>query len=128
MLRILPAPKSNLKDIRPDLKERLRTAVSERDQMRPILETLEQTITLLEQMIEQENRRYHVAPTSPESSLADFIVQKMQAGLRTKDGLRSVAEEAGYNVDGRSIHLTLVNLIKSGRAVEIGGGEFAASG
>jgi hypothetical protein len=126
MLRILKKPEPNLKDIRPDLRERHRAAVVERDQLRPRLEELDGTIALLEQMIEQENRRFQPAQAAPQDSLPDFLMEKMRVGIRTKESLRALAEEAGYDVDGRSIHLTLVNLIKSGRAVEIGDGQYNA--
>jgi hypothetical protein len=126
MLRILKKPDPQLKDIRPDLRERLRTAMVERDQLRPRLLELEAEIAVLEQMIEQENRRFQPPPSAPEDSLADFLLEKMRLGTSSKDGLRAVAEAAGYDVDGRSIHATLVNLIKSGKAVEFGEGQFGA--
>jgi hypothetical protein len=126
MLRIIKKTESNLKDIRPDLRERHRAAVVERDQLRPRLNELDGTIALLEQMIEQENRRFQPTPSTPQDSLADFLMEKMLYGISSKDGLRAEAEGAGYDVDGRSIHATLVNLIKSGKAVEIGEGQFGA--
>jgi hypothetical protein len=126
MLRILRKPEHNLKDIRPDLRERLRAAVVERDQLRPRLQELEGTIALLEKLMEQENRRFKPAETAPSDPLDVFLLEKMRLGISTKESLRGLAEEAGYDVDGRSIHATLVNLIKSGRAVEIGEGQYGA--
>lgn len=126
MLKILKKPESGLKDIRPDLRERLRAATLERDQLRPRLQELEGTIALLEKIIEQEDERFRPVGTAPSEPLADFLLEKMRRGVNTKDSLRMVAEEAGYEVDGRSIHATLVNLIKSGKAVEMGENQFGA--
>jgi hypothetical protein len=124
MLKILKKPE--MKDIRPDLRERLRAAAVERDQLRPHLAELEAEIALLEKVIEREDRRFRPAGSSPQDSLADFLMENLRRGIATKDGLRAVAEGAGYEVDGRSIHATLVNLIKSGKAVEFNEGEYAA--
>lgn len=126
MLKILKKSEPNLKDIRPDLRERLRAAAVERDQLRPRLQELDGTIALLERLIEQEDQRFRPAGVAPSDSLGDFLLEKMRRGISTKESLRAVAEEAGYDVDGRSIHATLVNLIKSGRAVEIGEGQYGS--
>jgi hypothetical protein len=126
MLKILKKPETHLKDIRPDLRERLRAAAVERDQLRPRLQDLDGTIALLEKLLEHEDRRFKPPNATPTDSLADFLLENLGRGIATKDALRAVAEGAGYEVDGRSIHATLVNLIKSGKAVEIGEGQYAA--
>lgn len=126
MLRIIKKPELQLKDIRPDLRERLRVASVERDQLRPRLVELDAEIELLEQMLQREDRRFQPAGSTPQDSLADFVLENLRRGIATKDSLRAVAESAGYEVDGRSIHATLVNLMKAGRAVEFGEGQYAA--
>ena len=126
MLRILKKPEPALKDIRPDLRERLRGAAVERDQLRPRLQELDGTIALLEKLLEQEERRFKPPNSTPQDSLANFVMENLARGIATKDALRAVAEGAGYEVDGRSIHATLVNLIKSGKAVEFNEGQYAA--
>ncbi|WP_454626540.1 hypothetical protein [Bradyrhizobium cenepequi] len=126
MLKILKKPDIQLKDIRPDLRERIRAAAVERDQLRPRLQELDGTIALLEKLLEQEDQRFRPVGIAPSDSLGDFLLEKMRRGVSTKESLRAVAEEAGYDVDGRSIHATLVNLIKSGKAVETGEGQYGA--
>ena len=125
---MLTATSQNLRDIRPDLRERLRVATAERDHMRSIIETLEATVKLLDQMLAAEERRFGspAAAGEPQESLAEFILATLRASTHTKDSLRFLAEKAGYHIDGRSIHATLVNLTKSGKAEEIRDGEFCA--
>jgi hypothetical protein len=38
-----------------------------------------------------------------------------------KEDLRHSAANAGYDVDGRSIHATTVNLVRGGKVVELNG-------
>jgi hypothetical protein len=131
MLKVSPEPVTQLRDIRPDLRDRLRVATAQRDHMRSTIATLESAVALLEQMLAQEDQRYAAASGSakakPTDSLPDFILETLRAGHRTKDSLRLAAQEAGYEIDGRSVHASLVNLIKRGQAVEKGGGIFAAA-
>jgi hypothetical protein len=130
MLKASPQPETKLRDIRSDLKDRLRVATAQRDHMRSAIGTLEKAVELLEQMLAQEEHNYAAANGSakakPMASLPDFIVDKLGTGHSTKDSLKLAAVEAGYKVDGRSIHATLVNLIKTGRATEIGEGRYGA--
>jgi hypothetical protein len=80
-------------------------------------------------MLAQEEQRYAAANGSPKEKLPDlseFMLDKLRTGHRTKDSLRLAAEEAGYEIDGRSIHATLVNLIKRNEAVEVSEGQYAA--
>jgi hypothetical protein len=81
-------------------------------------------------MLAAEERRFtpeEAAQTKPpEEALPEFIFQSLHKGPLTKDDLRWMANRAGYDVDGRSIHATLVNLLRSGRAVEVSDGQYAA--
>jgi hypothetical protein len=128
MLNLVKTPPASFRDIRPDLRERLRSTSAELDQLQAITENLEKTIQVLEQMLAEEERRF--APEAkkgpPEEPLPEFVMQSLRSGLRSKDDLRWMAEQAGYDVDGRNIHATLVNLIKSGRAVEVSEGQYGA--
>jgi hypothetical protein len=127
MMLSITKPNDGLRDIRPDLRERLRAAKTDRDHMSELIETLNKTVELLEQMLAQEEARYSASTKrAPQEPLPDFVVGRLRAGVQTKDSLRAAAEQAGYDVDGRSIHATLVNLMKTGRAAETGDGEYAA--
>jgi len=128
MLKSSPQPVTQLRDIRPDLRDRLRVATAQRDHMRSAIAGLETAVELLEQMLAQEDQQYAAANGSttakPTDSFPDFMLEKLRAGYSTKDSLRLAANEAGYKVDGRSIHATLVNLLKRGQAVEISEGKY----
>jgi hypothetical protein len=127
MLHIPRSSASGLRDIRPDLRERLRVAKSDLSQVQAMIGTLESTVGLLEQMLAQEEQRYAASEKSvPSESLPEFLLEKLRSGPHTKDVLRWAAEQAGYDVDGRSIHATLVNLIRTDRAVEVREGEYSA--
>jgi hypothetical protein len=130
MLNFVKTATAPFRDIRPDLRERLRSTTAELDQLRAITENLEKTVQILEQMLAAEEHRFtpdQAAQTKPpEESLPEFIFQNLRTGPRSKDDLRWIANRAGYDVDGRSIHATLVNLLRSGKAVEISDGQYAA--
>jgi hypothetical protein len=131
MLNVIKPPSAPFRDIRPDLRERLRSTSAELEQVRGIIGNLEKAVEILEQMLAAEEQRFNPeVPTKrgpPEAPLSEFLVQSMlTSGLKTKEDLRWMAEQAGYEVDGRSIHATLVNLIKSAKAVEIGPGQYGA--
>ena len=119
------------RDIRPDLRERLRLANAELEHVRLIIGELEKAVQVLEQMLAAEEQRFNPEPSQeekqPEGSLGDFLLKSMMRSSAqgcTKEDLRWMAERAGYSIDGRSIHATLVNLIKAGKAVEIGEGHY----
>lgn len=130
MLNITKTPSAAFRDIRPDLRERLRSSTAELGQMRGIIENLEKAVEVLEQMLAEEERRFNPADTTKKSTptkpLADFVMHSLRTGMRSKDDLRWMAVQAGYDVDGRSIHATLVNLMKRNEAAEISDGQFAA--
>ena len=82
-------------------------------------------------MLAQEDQRYAAAngavKPKPTGKFPEFVLETLRAGHRTKDTLKLAAVEAGYAVDGRSIHATLVNLIKRGQAVELGDGKYGVA-
>jgi hypothetical protein len=130
MLNVVKTPPAPFRDIRPDLRERLRSTTAELEQVRAITEDLEKAIQILEQMLAAEESRFTPREATqtkpPEDSLPDFVFQSLRTGTRTKDDLRWMANQAGYEVDGRSIHATLVNLTRSGKAIEVSEGQYAA--
>jgi hypothetical protein len=130
MLNTIKSQQAQFRDIRPDLRERLRSSSAELAKVREMAEHLQNAVSILEQMLAEEERRFNPEdPTKkpvPGDPLSEFMMQCLRTGMRTKDDLRWMAEQAGYDVDGRSIHATLVNLIKRNEATEIGDGQFAA--
>jgi hypothetical protein len=53
--------------------------------------------------------------------LPDFVFKAIQMRPQGKEDLRHSAANAGYDVDGRSIHATTVNLVRGGKVVELNG-------
>src|ERR1700685_3254427 len=99
MLKPLSPPVTNLSDIRPDLRDRLRAATAQRDHMRSAIISLESKVELLEQMLAEEEQRYEAANGSakekPTAPLPDFLMGKLGTGHTTKDSLKLAAVEAG---------------------------------
>jgi hypothetical protein len=66
---------------------------------------------------------------TPKSPLADFLCSAMaQTGVKTKEELRDLAQGAGYfgaGEGGRTIHATIVNLVRGGRVRELPDGKYA---
>lgn len=134
-----------LRDIRDDLKERLRIALKEaeaisaefekeakalQERYRLSLAAAERDQELLAQLLENENRRLGVtaqeaAPTAPTMPLDDFFVQQVQTkSPRSKDDLKEAAIKAGYFPDvttaGRATHTTLLNITRANRIRNLG--------
>jgi hypothetical protein len=108
-----------IRDIRQDLRERLRTLEAQRDKLHVELKEAEQQIGVLMHMLEIEDRRFaDKAPSEvrkPMTKLSDFIYGELGRRRMTKEEVKIVAERAGYENVGRGVHLTLVNMEKSGR-------------
>jgi hypothetical protein len=108
-----------MRDIRHDLRERLRTLEAQRDQLHANLKDAESQIAILMQMLEIEDRRYlEHSPSDirkPTKKLNDFIYEELARRRMTKDEIKAVAERAGYEKVGRGVHLNLVNMEKSRR-------------
>lgn len=119
-----------LRDIRPDLKARLRAALENRDSHQAKVEEFAGEIDDLTRQLDRENARYgqervRLQLQEPTESLTDFILQALRMRPMGKEDLRDSASRAGYSVDGRSIHATVVNLHRTGRIKEITEGVFA---
>lgn len=64
----------------------------------------------------QENETVKINLPAPKVSLAEFFVKTLaETGPMNKDELRQVALDAGYEIDGRHTHATLVNLTRNQR-------------
>ncbi|WP_156179932.1 hypothetical protein [Bradyrhizobium sp. LTSPM299] len=129
VIRIRTAP---YRDIRTDLKDRLRTAVVGRDGHLAKAKEFDGEIDLLTKLLDQEERRFGQKPdvetsaASEKPPLGDFLLKKLEHSEATKDDLKVFAEHAGYFPDGtsagRSIHSTLLNLVRSGKVTTVAEG------
>lgn len=118
----MPIKQFPYRDIRTDLKARLIAATAKRDEQQKLVEELDNEVLLLTKMLDQEERRFGAAkieqpPT--QAPLPDFIVESLSRGKMDKDDLRHFAETKGIAVDGRSLHATLINLIRAGKIKEV---------
>jgi hypothetical protein len=123
---------SGLRDIRPDLRERLRQAVARHQSLLTQTSEAAADVDMLQRMIEREDQRLNVrqalaAPQKPTEELADFMFKAIRMRPQSKEDLRHSVTGAGYDVDGRSIHATTVNLLRRGKIVEISKGVFASA-
>jgi len=142
--------RSEMRDIRPDLHERLAEnaarysdEIAEYNRTHDALEKSHQeTLTVLgreraalEQLLVLENERHNIPrPTLAQKiatlvPLGDFLVTKLQAhGPMEKEQLRAEVTLAGYLADGngRSFHITLINLTKGRRLLHLPDGRYAA--
>lgn len=128
--RIGPFNINETPDIRPDLRMRLENATAARNQAREQLGFYESEVRALTQLLALEDQRFGSFPQQKEERRPDlpaFIFEKLQKNRMSKDGIRQIVQKAGYDVDGRSIHATLVNLIRGGKVREDGAGTYCAS-
>jgi hypothetical protein len=134
MTGIIPPPSPpRRRDIRSDLEDRIGDATINRDRALAQAKEYEDDIALLKRMLDRENARYQRAingkpkPTLP---LDAFIEQHLKMRPMNKNDLWDYADKAGYDVDGRSIHATTMNLLRGGRIKEFpaaGSGVYAVA-
>jgi hypothetical protein len=139
-----------MRDIRPDLRERLaenaarqheeiaefeRKFVALQKSHKAALDVLGRERAALEQLLESESERHGMPALTRAQKiatlvpLADFLVTKVQAhGPIGKDPLLGEAKLAGYlaAANGRTFHITLMNLAKRGRLVRLPNGQYVA--
>ncbi|MFH6781495.1 MULTISPECIES: hypothetical protein [Methylobacterium] len=139
-----------MRDIRPDLKERLAeldsrmsTLVAEYNRRKNELDKEfaererelndERSATGALLAIEQRRHGDATAPSSPTLTmgLADFLLNETRKKeMASKDDLRSAAALAGYfpngESGGRAVHTTLLNLVRAGRLAEAADGLYYA--
>jgi hypothetical protein len=140
-----------MRDIRDDLRERL-AAVDAREaeamehydeRLRALhlergkaLEALDRERSILHDLLVLEAHR---AGETPEGAaeyvrraqlrlpLPDFIFNKvLGSGPVDKEALRADADHAGYEVNARSFHATLLNMVKHGKLMQLDDGRYAA--
>jgi hypothetical protein len=140
----------SMRDIRHDLRERL-ASISGRyaDEMaqyqekrealdnahRDAMTALDREKVAVEQLLAVEEERQGILPAAVEArktarlvSLDDFLVTKVHAeGPMDKDQLRAEANLAGYFAEGngRTFHVTLMNVKRCGRLVQLPDGRYA---
>lgn len=112
----LAAPK---RDILTDLKERLRDAVAERDEHLNRATELDKIVAALTLLIDTEQKPAATKQSEPTEELAVFIFRALLGRPQTKEDLKNAAVNAGYDVDGRSIHAVTVNLARTGKIKEL---------
>ena len=123
-----------LRDIRPDLKERIAAKRHEKAQALATAQKADEDIATLERMISEESGRIagdsvrlsfaagaaEVNYGTPKLPLDDFIMGQLQSGPKLKEELRESAEAAGYfkataTSPGRVIHATVLHLVRDRR-------------
>jgi hypothetical protein len=138
-----------MRDILPDLRERLAAAIEDQAKIaaefererkaleqryRRRLDALGSERAALEQLLAAESERQGIAvPTLAQKlatlvPLGDFFVAKLRAhGPMEKAQLRAEAKLAGYFTagDGRTFHFTLMNIKNGGRVVQLPDGRYA---
>lgn len=115
-----------MRDIRPDLKERLARNEAARSRLSAELKRLEAYAASVIRMIEVEDERYADEPDRPAQAIADFILDEAIKRPVSKEDLRFAAQAHGYTSDGRSIHAHVTNLVRAGRLDELEPGMFRA--
>ncbi|UFX43767.1 hypothetical protein HAP47_0031805 [Bradyrhizobium sp. 41S5] len=110
------------RDIRSDLKERMISAAANRDHHQKLVDEFDAEVLMLMKLLDQEEKRFGKSAQEPAAdaiALPTFIVESLSRGRMDKDGLRHFAESKGVTVDGRSLHATLINLVRAGRIKEV---------
>jgi hypothetical protein len=141
-----------LRDIRPDLKERLgligaqtqaehveyeRDLKSLQDRHNSRLQELKADWDSINNLLISENKRHGgsadqptesagaAAPTMP---LDDYLVERVREhGVRSKADLKADAEAKGYaprGEGGRKVHFTLLNILRARRLVQAEGNQY----
>jgi hypothetical protein len=116
--------KPPLRDIRSDLRDRLREAAANHKLHLDKAEEFKNELETLTRLLDREEARFSNqkaggTPKEPAESLSDYVITLLQMRPMSKTELREYAERAGYPGDGRSIHATLVNLSRTGKINEI---------
>jgi hypothetical protein len=108
-----------MRDIRIDLKERLAAMEAERDATLAKARELDERIAALTKVLDTEDifsqPKNEKEKPRPEKSIADFVYEQLALRRMNKDEVHAVVARAGYDNGRRSIHLTLVNLERTGR-------------
>ena len=109
-----------MRDIRADLCERLASMEAQRAEIQVKAKELDERIAALMKMLDVEEQLFAKNEAvkfkeRPQQLLSEFVYDRLAERPMNKQEIRVTAERAGYDVGGRSIHLTLVNLARFGR-------------
>ena len=128
-----------MKDIRDEIAERLDDASKRRAGLASQIKALETEVETLKRMMDIENQRHgdqvspfrkraHLTPGSileGTETAPDFIEGLLKTGPHTKDDLKEVGIQKGVfdpDTAGRSLHITLVNMLRGSRIRELADG------
>ena len=109
-----------MRDLTPELKERLNDIDGRAASLRAQLKELEKEAELTRGLLEIEMRRQgRVGPTraGPSLSIGEVVAEALLQGEATKDDLKTAAEAAGHDSPGRAIHAVLMGLQRHGHAL-----------
>jgi hypothetical protein len=119
---------ARFRDIREDLQDRLRDALNRQKEFSAKATEAGIEADMLQQLIARENQRYpqqaDAGGARPDEAFGDFVFKSLLARPKSKEDLRQAAADAGYDVDGRSIHAAIVNLLRTGRIKELHNGVY----
>jgi hypothetical protein len=97
-------------------------AAAKRDEHQKLADAFDEEVLLLTKLLDQEERRFGTPKAEQIAipvSLSAFILESLSRGKMDKDGLKQFAESKGFAADGRSLHATLINLVRSGKIKEL---------
>jgi hypothetical protein len=115
-----------MRDIRPDLRERIQARHAAREEAAQKLDEIEDEIEALDALLASEEQRVTIETmverihSVPPENLDDFLVKAVERGVSAKTELRDTAIRANYFVlseknPGRVVHARLLHLVKDGR-------------
>ena len=129
-----------MKDIRNDIRERLADASRRRETVMELVKAVDVEVETLKRMMDIENQRQQYASGSfsltsglnrrslaSTSSVPSFIEEALRDGLLSKDELKDVGVQRGVldsETAGRTLHITLVNLVRGNRIRELPDGRY----
>jgi hypothetical protein len=89
------------------------------DEFNLAVQGLEDERRLVSQLLRIEDRRHGGKPNrggTPTEPVSDFFFRAARAtGPKSKEDFKRMAEEAGYEIDGRGVHAVVVNGVRGGR-------------
>ena len=134
-----------MQDIRSEIEERLTDASKRRTDLVSLLKAIDIEVETLKKMMDLESQRHgnrgggirrraHLSPrpiSMSAESVADLIEKILEAGPRSKDELKEIGIEKGiFDSDnaGRTIHITLVNMLRGNRIQVLPGDRYGLPG
>ena len=134
-----------MQDIRSEIEERLADASKRRADLMNQIKAIDIDVETLKKMMEIETQRHgnrgsgirrraHLSPgpiSMSAESVADLIEKILEAGPRSKDVLKEIGIEKGIfdpDTAGRTIHITLVNMMRGNRIEVLPDGRYGLPG